>query len=233
MATQNPSATAETRDVSDLPDRTEDALTAVMSVLDDIGLARGAPDLYLVVSSSGSEYLVDIREGTCECPDDKHREITCKHRRRVAFATGERPIPGWVPRTELDDGFGQHVDDEPHFSATDGGVAQTRFDDGEVTDPEADPFAVHSEDEARTKRAKREDMDVSFLAKPGRYEVHSASDSVYEVDVLAETCSCPDYAERCKHLRRVDIEIHEGLVPRPDANSRTHSPLNSGGPFRK
>jgi len=46
--------------------------------------------------------------------------------------------------------------------------------------------------------------------------VHSASDSVYEVDVLAETCSCPDRAERCKHLRRVDIEIREGLVPRPD-----------------
>ena len=81
---------------------------------------------------------------------------------------------------------------------------------------EADPFAVHSGDEPRTKRAKREDMDVSFLAEPGRYEVYSASDSVYEVDVLAETYSCPDRTERCRHIRRVDIEIHDGLVPRLD-----------------
>ncbi|MBX0288437.1 SWIM zinc finger family protein, partial [Halomicroarcula sp. F28] len=152
----------------------------------------------------------------CECPDDEHREVTCKHRRRVAFVTGERPIPGWVKRRKLDDGFGEHVDSEVRFSATDGGVAQARFDDGELTDPEDDPFAVHSDDEDRTKRAKREDMDISFLEKPGRYEVHSASGSVYEADVLAESCSCPDIAERCKHLRRVDIEIRDGLVPRPD-----------------
>jgi hypothetical protein len=130
--------------------------------------------------------------------------------------TGERPIPGWVQRDQLDDHFGEHVDAEPRFSATDGGVAQCRFDDGEVTDPDDDPFAVHSDDEPRTKRAKREEMDVSFLAKPGRYEVHSASDSVYEVDVVAESCSCPDTVQRCKHFRRVDIEIRGGLVPRPD-----------------
>ena len=216
MATQNPAATSEPPEISELPDRTEAALTEVMSVLDDIGLARGAPDLFLVVSSSGSTYLVDTWEGTCECPDDEHREVTCKHRRRVAFVTGERPIPGWVERGKLDDNFGDHVDGEPRFSATDGGVAQARFDDGEVTDPEDDPFAVHSDDEDRTKRAKRENMDISFLKKPGRYEVHSASGSVYEADVLAESCSCPDIAERCKHLRRVDIEIRAGLVPRPD-----------------
>ena len=215
MATQNPTATTHTPDLTNLPDRTEAALTEVMSVLDDIGLARGAPDLYLVVSSSGATYLVDTREGTCECPDDEYRAITCKHRRRVAFATGERPIPGWVARDRLDDHFGAHVDG-PRFSATDGGVAQARFDDGELTDPKEDPFAVHSDDEPRTRRAKREDMDVSFLAKPGRYEVHSASDSLYEVDVIAETCRCPDTAEQCKHFRRVDIEICEGLVPRPD-----------------
>jgi len=216
MATQNPTATTDEPESSDLPDRTEAALTEVMSVLDDIGLARGAPGLYLVVSSSGSEYLVDTREETCECPDDEYRDITCKHRRRVAFATGEQPIPGWVRRDRLDDNFGEHVDGEVRFSATDGGIAQTRFDDGGVTDPKDDPFAVHSDDEPRTKRAKREDMDVSLLEKPGRYEVHSASGSVYETDVLAESCSCPDIAEWCKHLRRVDIEIWEGLVPRPD-----------------
>jgi hypothetical protein len=216
MATQNPAATADTPEISDLPDRTEAALTEVMSVLDDIGLARGAPDLYLVVSSFGSTYLVDTRKGTCECPDDEYRDITCKHKRRVAFATGERPIPGWIQRAQLDDNFGGHVDGDVRFSATDGGVTQAPFDDGDVANPAEDPFAVHSDDEDRTKRAKREDMDISLLAKPGRYEVHSASDSVYEVDVLAKSCSCPDIADRCKHLRRVDIEIRAELVPRPD-----------------
>ena len=216
MATQTPSATAEDRELSDLPDRTEAALTEVMSVLDDVGLARGAPDLFLVVSGSGSSYVVDARDETCECPDQSHRQRTCKHLRRVFFVTGRQPIPGWVSQSALDDNFAGHVDAEPRFSATDGGVAQARFDDGAVTDPEDDPFAVHSDDEDRTKRAKREDIDVSFLAKPGRYEVQSASDSVYEVDVLAETCSCPDVVQRCKHLRRVDIEIRAGLVPRPD-----------------
>jgi hypothetical protein len=96
----------------------------------------------------------------------------------------------------------------------DGGSTQVRTVD-DVADA-TDPFAVSEDTEPRTKRAKTENMDVSFLAKPGRYEVHSASDSYYEVDVLEETCTCPDRAERCKHLRRVDLEIRAGLVPRPD-----------------
>lgn len=99
----------------------------------------------------------------------------------------------------------------------DGGVVQAQFDDGEIQDHDDDPFAVEDDDEPRTERAKTEDMDVSFLQKPGTYEVHSASDSYYEVDVIGEECSCPDErVDRCKHIRRVDIEIRAGLVPRPD-----------------
>ncbi len=83
-------------------DRTVAALTEVMSVLDSVGRVRGAPGLYLVVSSSGSEYLVDMAQGRCECPDDSHRpSVTCKHRRRVAFAIGERPIPDWANQMRL------------------------------------------------------------------------------------------------------------------------------------
>lgn len=222
MATQNPSATSDEPKLTDLPDRTEAALTEVMSVLDDVGLARGAPSLYLVVSNSGSSYIVDARDETCECPDHDIRGRTCKHLRRVLFATGRQPIPGWVSRSALDDNFGEHVDEEPQFSATDGGVAQC-FDDGDGSDLEDDPLAIHSDDDPRTKRAKREPIDVSFLEKPGRYEVYSSSGRVYEVNVLAKTCSCPDVVKRCKHLRRVDIEIRNGLIPRPDGklpNSR-------------
>ncbi|NLV05910.1 hypothetical protein GOC83_07130 [Haloarcula rubripromontorii] len=222
MATTESSSDAGSIDASDIEDaapnsRTVRALTEVMTVLDSIGRARNADDLFLVNSGSGSEYLIDARTGSCECKWKQFNPTEeCKHQKRVPFATGKRPIPQRVDDDALDDQFGLHVDGEPRKAVPDGGVMQVRFDNGGVTDPEADPFAVHSEDEPRTKRAKQEDIDVSFLAKPGRYEVHSASDSRYEVDVLEETCSCPDVAERCKHLRRVDIEINAERVPRPD-----------------
>ncbi|WP_336330701.1 hypothetical protein [Haloarcula sp. CGMCC 1.2071] len=222
MATTESRSDASSIDESELEEadpnnRTVRALTEVMTVLDSIGQARNADDLFLVNSGSGSEYLVDTRTESCEC---KWKQFNpgeeCKHQKRVAFATGERPIPQLVDDDALDDQFGLHVDSEPRKAVADGGVMQVRFDDGGVTNPTEDPLAVTSEDEPRTKRAKQEDIDVSFLAKPGRYEVHSASDSRYEVDVLEETCSCPDVAERCKHRRRVEIEINAQRVPRPD-----------------
>jgi len=67
--------------------RTLRALTETMSVLSEIGRAKGADDLYLVVSESGREYLVDARDWSCECPDATHRNVRCKHQRRVALHT--------------------------------------------------------------------------------------------------------------------------------------------------
>ncbi len=65
-------------------------------------------------------------------------------------------------------------------------------------------------------------MDVSLLQKGGIYEVRSESGNIYEVDVASETCTCPDFTKRnlsggCKHLRRTDLEIRSGNVPRPDS----------------
>jgi hypothetical protein len=85
------------------------ALTQYLTVLDDVGRARDAEDLYVVVSESGNEYLVDARAGTCECPDHRYRERRCKHLRRVAFATSEREIPACVDRENIDDQMGLHV----------------------------------------------------------------------------------------------------------------------------
>ena len=73
----------------------------------------------------------------------------------------------------------------------------------------------------RTRRAREEQMDVSLVQKGGIYEVRSASDNTYEVDISAGTCSCLDWQKRepdggCKHRRRVDMEIKAGRVPRPD-----------------
>jgi len=52
----------------------------------------------------------------------------------------------------------------------------------------------------------------------GRYAVESGSDAEYLVDLPNGDCTCPDHeirGERCKHLRRVAIEINERRVPAP------------------
>jgi len=98
------------------------ALTQYLTVMDDVGRVRDAPGLYLVVSESGSEYLVDARDAACECPDSQYRDRRCKHLRRVAFATGREAIPAWVDRDDVDDQLGQHVDGDPAFeNEADGG----------------------------------------------------------------------------------------------------------------
>ncbi len=52
----------------------------------------------------------------------------------------------------------------------------------------------------------------------GLYEVKSQSDNTYFVDLLGGRCTCPDHmmrGVRCKHIRRVAIEINEGRTPPP------------------
>jgi hypothetical protein len=52
----------------------------------------------------------------------------------------------------------------------------------------------------------------------GVYEVESQSGNVYSVDLPGGRCTCPDHnfrGVRCKHLRRVAMEVTEGLVPPP------------------
>jgi hypothetical protein len=52
----------------------------------------------------------------------------------------------------------------------------------------------------------------------GRYAVDSQSGATYVVDLPAGSCTCPDHqirGERCKHLRRVAIEITTRRLPAP------------------
>ena len=52
----------------------------------------------------------------------------------------------------------------------------------------------------------------------GRYAVDGASGATYTVALPDGDCDCPDRTfrgERCKHLRRVAIEVTEGRVPPP------------------
>ena len=59
--------------------RTRRALEQYLTVLDDVGRAKGADGLFLVVSQSGKEYLVDALAGRCECKDHEYRGVECKH----------------------------------------------------------------------------------------------------------------------------------------------------------
>jgi len=120
--------TAESHESNDLEDRDVRALTEHMTVLP----LRG--DVYSVTTESGSEYRVDARKGRCTCPDHQYREVECKHLRRTAFVTGERPIPAWVDADEVDAQLGEHVEETPKVAATDGGVTLDSFGDDERND---------------------------------------------------------------------------------------------------
>jgi hypothetical protein len=75
----------------------------------------------------------------------------------------------------------------------------------------------------RAARAWTERMAVRPLGD-GRYAIDSESGATYVVDPENRSCTCPDHAirgERCKHLRRVAIEISTGRVPPPGERRAT------------
>lgn len=138
-----------------------------------------------------------------DCGSYDHRE-----RREVHFL--------WPQGHPIEDLLQERLH-RPDAVAPDGGCT------GDVRDRMvALPDHDHVDDlEPRTRRAVTEEMSVSLLEKGGRYEAQSASGNRYEVDIVGESCTCPDWRQRsptggCKHLRRVDHEIKRGRVPRPD-----------------
>lgn len=101
----------------DLAARDKRAIEEEMTVMQHIGDARGDDDLFLVVSQSGREYLVDVRAGTCTCPDHQERGAHCKHLRRTTMEAGMRPIPALAisDLTVSDQLDGEFVDGEPRL----------------------------------------------------------------------------------------------------------------------
>jgi hypothetical protein len=145
---------------TDLPERAVRALTEKMTVLPDTGRVRNADDLYLVVSGSGSEYLVDRREGRCDCPDAQHNldaDEQCKHERRVAYATGETPIPEWTDTDAIDPQLGLQTARSPVYVATDGGL--TGQNTGEISDSTEE----HSDDSPALDELEHEDCGCAKL----------------------------------------------------------------------
>ncbi|MWV65334.1 hypothetical protein GRS48_10960 [Halorubrum sp. JWXQ-INN 858] len=73
-----------------------------------------------------------------------------------------------------------------------------------------------------------------------RYVVETDG-GTYVVALDAGTCTCPDHAirgSRCKHLRRVAMEVTEGTIPGPDervgvcavCGAETFVPFDAAGP---
>ncbi|ELY96644.1 hypothetical protein C482_15488 [Natrialba chahannaoensis JCM 10990] len=105
---------AATQDVS-ADDVDHRALTEYLTVLENQGRVRGCDDLYLVVSQSGREYLVNSRPWACECADHRYRDRLCKHIRRVAFAIGAKTVPAAFDPEDVTGELGLHVSDEPEW----------------------------------------------------------------------------------------------------------------------
>jgi len=83
--------TALAPDPQRLSERGQRAWTEEMAI-------RPLGDEYVVDSQSGMTYIVDLQEGSCTCPDQTIRGLTCKHLRRVAIeiTLGRLSPPGMV-----------------------------------------------------------------------------------------------------------------------------------------
>jgi hypothetical protein len=84
-------------------------------------------------------------------------------------------------------------------------------------DGPGDPAGDDAVGSNRSERAVREPMAVYALRDDDQYLVDTDG-GTYVVDLESDTCTCPDHAirgNRCKHLRRVDMEVGVGRVPAP------------------
>ena len=100
-------------------ERAAKALTEAMTVLDNALDHDLRDEEFLVVTPTGT-YTVDAIAETCDCPDALHRGVRCKHQRRVDYARGAVPIPGWVDRSAIDPQLGQHLSASPRIATADG-----------------------------------------------------------------------------------------------------------------
>jgi hypothetical protein len=102
-------------------ERAARALTESMSVLDN-SLDRDLRDEEFRVVTPTGTYTVDMIAEECDCPDALHRGARCKHQRRIDYARGMVPIPGWVDESAVDAQLGQHLSASPRIATADGGT---------------------------------------------------------------------------------------------------------------
>lgn len=77
--------------------------------------------------------------------------------------------------------------------------------------------------DSRAARAWTEKMAVDPVEE-GEYLVVVQDGTTYEVDLTASRCTCPDHtyrSTRCKHIRRVALEVTRDRIPAPDYQAVT------------
>jgi hypothetical protein len=89
-------SSSDGEEIEELPVEHARALTEAMTALPD------APGMFEVSSASGSTYTVDVRQGSCTCPDARYRDRTCKHLLRVEYELGRRGLPDWAQESRVD-----------------------------------------------------------------------------------------------------------------------------------
>ena len=143
-----------------------------------------------------------------------------------------------IPPTSFGTGETSTGNRRSDAGSDDVGSDDTAGIDASVEDDVTDDTTAEGDD-GRSERAKREPMTVRPL-RDRRYVVETDG-GTYVVALDAGTCSCPDHeirGERCKHLRRVAIEVTEGNLPAPDervgvcavCGVETFVPLTASGP---
>ncbi|MDB2283681.1 hypothetical protein PM038_00125 [Halorubrum ezzemoulense] len=119
MSSANADAVDATTGPGTFDERAAKALTESMTVLDG-SLDHDLRDEEFRVYTPTGTYTVDAIAETCDCPDALHRGARCKHQRRVDYARGAVPIPGWVDRSAVDEQLGQHLAASPRIATADG-----------------------------------------------------------------------------------------------------------------
>jgi predicted nucleic acid-binding Zn finger protein len=136
-------------------------------------------------------------------------------------------------RSETGDGVGEGdgASENDGASESDGASENDGASEGEEARANRDV-------DGRSARAVTEEMTVRPL-RDRRYVVETEG-GTYVVALEAGTCTCPDHAIRgfrCKHLRRVAMEVTAGSVPAPDervgvcavCGEETFVPIGSDG----
>ena len=119
--------------------RTRKALEEPLSVVDLDGTPLEDTDVSMVrvISHTGGDYRVDVRDGRCTCPDAEYNlndGEACKHEIRARFALGRTPIESdTLVACEVDTNFADHVAADPQVVATDGGRLQRAESEHERT----------------------------------------------------------------------------------------------------
>jgi|GEM_PF-175607 hypothetical protein len=151
--------------------------------------------------------------------------------RRVSDAVDDAESDGGTERAERD------ADPDADVAVDADADADTAADADADTDVDADADTDVDADD-RSTRAATEEMKVRPL-RDRRYVVETDG-GTYVVALDAGTCTCPDHAIRgfrCKHLRRVAMEVTAGSIPAPDervgvcavCGAETFVPLDAGG----